>query len=75
MKKFEMPNPYEIETHKCESRREGDWIIFTCRECSDYERRYNWRTGSMKVTDPNPKINHNGEYAPTEALYAYIHRN
>ncbi len=42
-------NPLNIaEKHSCQSRLEGDWIIWTCPKCEGYERRLNWRTGEMK---------------------------
>lgn len=52
------------ETHICDSRREGDWIIFTCKYCPDYERRYNYKTREMKVKNSSPHINHVGHFVP-----------
>lgn len=51
--------------HYCESRREGDWIIYTCKDCKDFERRYNWRTGEYKSKPASGSyIMHQGSYAP-----------
>lgn len=51
--------------HHCQSRRKGDWLIFTCPKCPDYERHFNWKTGEMKsfVADEN-KIPHTGTFLP-----------
>ena len=51
-------------THRCESKREGDWIVFTCKQCPDYERRYNYKTGVMKVRSGSEDINHIGHFVP-----------
>jgi hypothetical protein len=40
----------DAEVHECESHRKGDWIIFRCPLCPDYERRMNWRTGDHMNT-------------------------
>lgn len=37
------------DAHHCTSVRSGDEIIWRCPICPDYERRYNLRTGEMKV--------------------------
>ncbi len=74
MKQFDLPNPYEVEKHSCESRQEGDWIIFTCKQCIDYERRFNWRTGKMKVNNSTLHL-HRGEHVPPGALYAFTNQN
>lgn len=44
----EIKEQISAEKHACESHLEGDWIIWTCRNCGDYERRLNWRTGETK---------------------------
>ncbi|MCA0235495.1 MAG: hypothetical protein LCH81_03855 [Bacteroidetes bacterium] len=35
--------------HYCTSHREGEWIVWRCPHCSDYERRMNWQTGEMRI--------------------------
>lgn len=47
-------------THHCTSHREGDWIIWRCPHCADYERRFNWQTGQMKVERGNSAAQHTG---------------
>ena len=60
---FSKPDP-NVETHHCHSRLEGDWIVFTCTKCKDYERRYNFKTKEMKVKNSSLHINHQGQYVP-----------
>ena len=47
--------------HKCTSEQEGEWIVFRCDLCPDYERRMHLKTGKM-VTKGNEESNilHNG---------------
>ncbi len=52
------------ETHTCDSRREGDWIIFTCKSCPDYERRYNYKTREMRVKNSTSHTHHVGHFVP-----------
>lgn len=59
------PTPGSVQ-HKCTSDREGDWIVFRCPKCPDYERRLNWRTGEMKVRAGKGNIQHTGFYLPDE---------
>jgi hypothetical protein len=75
MKEFSFPPSLDTEDHECEAHREGDWIVFRCPDCLDYERRFNWRTGEMKVKNASFYINHRGEHVPSETLYPLIHRN
>jgi hypothetical protein len=52
--------------HSCVVTHEGDWAIFKCPICKDYERRINLKTGAMKsnigITNT---ILHNGILMPT----------
>lgn len=48
------------ELHECEATQEGNWVIFRCPICGDYERRINCDTGEMKVKTSNPYIRHTG---------------
>lgn len=57
--------------HNCDSYRNGDWIIFYCNKCKDYERRINWKTGKMIVKNDNFDILHIGLYVPTEYISIY----
>jgi hypothetical protein len=61
--------------HKCESIRRGDWIIFRCPRCKDYERRINWRTGEMKSKGAKAEIHHTGNYFPHEFRDAFENVN
>lgn len=65
----------DAEVHECESYREGDWIIFRCPLCRDYERRMNWRTGEMKVENSTENITHSGQYYPPELISAFLNVN
>lgn len=55
----------EGEVHTCESRREGDWIIFTCPHCPAYENRINFKT-EERISQPidDPSIFHQGSFVP-----------
>lgn len=39
--------------HECVQYKEGDWIVLVCRTCKNYEKRYNWRTGEIKIRHSN----------------------
>jgi hypothetical protein len=59
----------ELIHHECESRLEGDWIVFTCELCPGHERRLNWRTGRMSTTGATPHgVTHSGLHLPTHSL-------
>jgi hypothetical protein len=73
--KIEFSSFSNNEQHKCESFRDGDWIVFRCPVCQDYERRINWRTGDTKVKNSVPDINHSGSYFPYELTEAFINTN
>lgn len=57
-------NGEEMEQHDCESRRDGDWIVFKCPKC-DYSRRVNWKTGEMSASGGNMFVMHRGQHFPT----------
>ena len=65
----------DTENHKCESYRSGDWIIFHCAICEDYERHLNWRTGEMKLIKDGSSISHIGNYFPIEYKDAFENIN
>ena len=50
--------------HQCYSEQEGEWIVFRCHLCPDYERRMHLKTGKMKSKGHNDDsdILHNGFY-------------
>jgi len=51
--------------HKCDVKLEGDWLVFTCDKCPEFERRINKVTNEMrsKYNPENPN-RHNGNCAP-----------
>ncbi|MEM7575028.1 MAG: hypothetical protein AAF433_19135 [Bacteroidota bacterium] len=54
-------SPTNPDTHECQSHREGKWIVYTCPKCPNYERRYNYETGQMKVRQAaDPSVSHRG---------------
>jgi len=48
------------ETHHCTSHQEGDWIVWRCPQCERYERRFNARTGEMKIVRGSSAARHTG---------------
>jgi hypothetical protein len=56
------------ETHECESYRSGEWIIFKCPRCKEYERRLNWQTGKVHTVNANDNVYHTGSFFPVEYL-------
>ena len=71
---FNFDHEEDAEHHICETFRDGDWIIFRCSKCPDYERRLNWRTQEMKVQNSNT-ISHIGKYFPEEYREAFENVN
>lgn len=57
-------NDPSVISHQCEHRREGDWVIFTCPYCEDYERKINTKTGEMKAKKTWTDIPHQGLAVP-----------
>lgn len=37
------------DSHHCTSHVDGDWIVWRCPICLEYERKFNVKTGEMKV--------------------------
>lgn len=65
----------DVEQHECSAIRDGDWIIYRCSKCRDYERRYNWRTGQMKTRGQNLYVRHKGVYHMSEYREAFENQN
>jgi hypothetical protein len=61
--------------HQCESYRDGDWIVFRCPICLEYERRINWRTGAMTVRSSDDAVRHTGTHVPSEYKSAFENTN
>jgi hypothetical protein len=49
--------------HECTVIRVGEWAIFKCPHCLDYERKINLITGAMKTRAAFNAIRHQGNYA------------
>lgn len=75
MQTIRLNAPDGAEPHVCQSYRNGDWIVFYCEQCADYERRLNWRTGEMKVKNHKAEVRHSGFYAPEEYKDAFESTN
>jgi len=61
--------------HECTATRDGDWLVFLCAQCSDYERRLNWRTGETSARNSSPDINHSGRYFAAEFKESFENSN
>ncbi|MCB0635189.1 MAG: hypothetical protein KDC54_01150 [Lewinella sp.] len=73
---IQINNPDGREIHGCESRQEEGWIIYSCPECPDYERRFHLATGKMTVTGIVPEGPlHLGNYTPPALDEELIHPN
>lgn len=35
--------------HHCEVRQEGEWIVYSCKQCPSYERKIHQTTGQIMV--------------------------
>ncbi len=64
MQSIDFGNFQTNPAHECDSYRNGDWIIFRCPSCPDYERRINWRTGKIMVKNSRPDVMHSGTHVP-----------
>jgi len=51
------------ETHHCTSFRDGDWIVWRCPHCQNYERRFNLMTSTMSIKGKND-FTHTGAFNP-----------
>ena len=71
MHEIEIKLTKEPNNHECYASIEGDWNVFRCPICKDYERRINRRTGEMKVSNPSPVIRHYGFNIPNPRLESW----
>jgi hypothetical protein len=71
----EIGPPWGPDHHKCTSTVEGDWIVFRCRHCPDYERRVNSRTGASRASNVRADVRHSGYHVPVEdqVRSGYLH--
>lgn len=60
------PENQDREIHTCESRQEGDRIIYTCPKCRNYKRRVNIVTREMILvnSDISFDVYHQGNFMP-----------
>lgn len=56
----------EKETHNCTSYKDGDWVIFKCPICLQYERKMNLINGKMKTKGSSDNILHTAMFDGTE---------
>ena len=55
--------------HRCDSKMEGDWVIFTCPICHQYEKKFNLKTDELKVKgNEDFSVFHDGNYFPPEMI-------
>ncbi|MCU0348042.1 MAG: hypothetical protein MUC59_13960 [Saprospiraceae bacterium] len=64
----------EVE-HHCIGHKEGDWIIFTCPVCRDYQRQINCVTKQVTVRKGNSNAIHIGSHAPVVSSVEQFSRN
>lgn len=60
--RIEFPSLSESNCHECDATCLGDWIVYRCSQCDDYERWYNSQTGKMKTKGLKAHIHHWGLY-------------
>ncbi len=58
------------DIHHCTSHQEGDWMVWRCPHCSDYERRMNWQTGEMKISRGKSTAQHGGASTKAQNMEA-----
>jgi hypothetical protein len=68
MQEISFGSSNNVTRHECEAQRDGEWLIFRCPICPDYERRMNWRTGETFARQPYPEIQHSGFHFSHELI-------
>jgi hypothetical protein len=63
------------DIHHCTSHREGDWVVWRCPQCSDYERRMNWQTGEMNIRRGHSSAQHTGMSTQKQNMEALCKTN
>lgn len=58
--------PTEKETHQCTSYKEGDWVVFKCPICPQYEHRMNLIDNRMRTKGSSDDIQHTGMFDGSE---------
>ena len=53
-------------SHKCYSKKEGEWIVFRCPHCPDFERRIHVDTKEFKskISPDNMNLHHGFHIPP-----------
>ena len=64
----------EVE-HQCIGHKEGDWIIFTCPVCKDYQRLINCVTKQVTVRKGRTNAVHIGSHAPVLTTLDFFSEN
>ncbi len=54
----------KLDEHQCIGHREGDWIIFTCPVCRNYQRNINFVTKEVVVVKGSTTAIHVGAHTP-----------
>lgn len=64
------------ERHPCQSRKEGDWFIYSCPQCG-YERKVNYKTSKTKIINEgeSPLAMHFGTSRATGSVPGTYHSN
>ncbi len=52
--------------HECDSVTDGDWVIFRCPICEDYERKINVVTGETIAKNISSIVSHSGRHLPSQ---------
>lgn len=63
-------NGLSEETHHCTSHREGEWVVWRCPLCDRYERRFNAKTGEMKINRGGSEARHTGTSTQMQNMQA-----
>ncbi|MBI1225294.1 MAG: hypothetical protein GC192_08665 [Bacteroidetes bacterium] len=58
------PKTKQTVEHQCIGHKEGDWVIFICPVCRDYQRHINCVTKEVKVQKGSSNAVHVGSHAP-----------
>ncbi|MCB0559947.1 MAG: hypothetical protein H6573_05550 [Lewinellaceae bacterium] len=64
-----------FEKHSCQGRREGEWLIFECPECS-YVRKWNPESNEMNLIDSGDEnALHSGMFEPVGLQMSKLNPN
>ena len=57
------------QKHHCYTEQKGNWVIFRCKECPQYERRMNLITGRWISINTNSEVTHSGFFVQPGLSY------